>query len=227
MVSKNIKTALHGASPVPTRLNGLRHPTNVFTYYYGDDDQRPLVFLDLDSTLISALTIKDDYLLGPILAYPGYKVIEPYYVFPRPGLQYFLNKMFESYRVAVWTHATENYARHVIKEFIMRPSRSRLLETFMHYNHTEYILNMNRGMKDLTSIPEVLYQDNPTMVDAYIVDDNTNVWATNASRCVLIKPFDATTVPYDPNDDSLEKVLHRLDTTVLLGHPLVASDEPL
>lgn len=184
------------------------------------DIPEPVVFLDLDNTIISALTTDE---VGPATMnalkrrYPHHINIDRYVVFPRRHIDEFLTDLFASYRVGVWTHASKGYAEVIIKEFILRPDRSRELEIFLWYDHTEYLRKgAPNTLKPLDALGPVFNLKN--MDDAYIIDDNSMVKSTNPDRCTAIKAFNAT--DNDAGGDSLLRCLSVFDSTVRYGEPL-------
>jgi len=185
------------------------------------DDIRPVVFLDLDNTLISAIDTsvmmkaEKDAL---IKKYRGrYKEIPPYTVFPRRHLDAFLNYMFNVYRVGVFTAGTREYAEQIVKEFIIKPDPSRVLETFLSRSHVNHLITLKWGFKNLYALPKEYGYKN--MDDVYIVDDSRDVYNTQPDRCILVKPFEATDA--DQGGDTLLNVIQLLDSTVRVGKPLI------
>ena len=68
--------------------------------------ERKLLVLDLDETLIYAAPAQLDHR-------PDFE-IPPYFIYKRPHLDEFLAFCARTFQVAVWTSATEDYARAVI-----------------------------------------------------------------------------------------------------------------
>lgn len=188
---------------------------------YGDiEESLPVIFLDLDNTLISAVE-RDSLSVAEcnnlIHRYGGkYRNIGPYIVFPRRYLDYFLTNLFKSYRVAVWTAASKDYARRVVDYFIIEPDTRRKLEMFLWRDQTEYIEKLGWGKKALHAL-STEYVVHSSLEDAYIVDDHIDVWRTQPERTLRVKEFEAQ--DEDQGGDSLLKVLNILDRTVRYGIP--------
>ena len=75
------------------------------------------IVLDLDETCISAIEVEDFHENKEELEnkkakchiFEGY-----YYIYERPGIQDFLDYIFENYNVTVWTAASREYALFII-----------------------------------------------------------------------------------------------------------------
>lgn len=69
-------------------------------------DNRPLLILDLDETLIFGTRER--------LARPAEAFFDPYSIHHRPGLAQFLARVRTVYQLAAWTSATQDYATFVV-----------------------------------------------------------------------------------------------------------------
>lgn len=70
-------------------------------------DDKPLLLLDLDETLLHATTQE--------LPFPADFRVFHYHVYQRPGLAEFLRRVAEHFRVAVWSSASDDYVREIVK----------------------------------------------------------------------------------------------------------------
>ena len=80
---------------------------------------KPNIILDLDQTLISAEVSEEHnfkkYEMKSKLF--DYKDMDGYYiVYERPGLQKFLDYLFENFNVSIWTAASKDYALFIIEK---------------------------------------------------------------------------------------------------------------
>ena len=140
-----------------------------------EQDDRPLVLLDLDHTIICAVETaqlddiqlpksSDTYKRG--LDFEG-----TYEIFPRPGLELFLTKLFKQYRVGVWTAAGSSYAMFIIKNFVLtKPSRTlEILQWSDHCDHSEEVYDHQKKMHLLEGLepgPFVILDDSPDVMDS-------------------------------------------------------------
>ena len=95
---------------------------------------KPIIVLDLDLTLIHAISSSDIEKKYPDKSVMAAKLSslklhdmkegnKSYYlVFERPGLQEFLDYLFKNFRVIVWTAATKSYAAFIIEKIILQCS---------------------------------------------------------------------------------------------------------
>jgi hypothetical protein len=148
---------------------------------------KKLVILDLDNTCICAKE-KDEI---EDVAYPEFYSGENQYVdlfedendpksnilyriYPRPGLQAFLDQLFNQYQVAVWTAADIDYALFVIKHFITCGKPERQLKFIMWHDHCEFSSNHTEDeqAKQLTLLSLPLDKPLYDIDDMVIIDDN-------------------------------------------------------
>jgi hypothetical protein len=137
-----------------------------------DTKHTPLIILDLDNTCISAVKINE---IDKVL-YPNefnYIDIEDIYrIYERPGLQAFLDYVFEYYQVAIWTAAGLDYALFVINNIITKSLPERTIQFVMWDDHCSYSEKKSKQtqLKDL-SLLYSLY--NPEYI--LLIDDNEDV----------------------------------------------------
>lgn len=78
-------------------------------------EDRPLLILDLDETLVHART-------KPLPHAPDFS-IAPYVLYRRPGLEAFLQQVAAHYRLAVWTSSSPAYAQAVVSHVFEAPQQ--------------------------------------------------------------------------------------------------------
>lgn len=140
-----------------------------------EDDPRPLVLLDLDHTIICAV---ETHLLGDIqiskssaIYKQGLDFEGEYVIFPRPGLDAFLTRLFKLYRVGVWTAAGSSYAMFIVRNFILtRPGRTlELLQWSDHCDHSEEVYDHQKKLellRDLEPGPFVILDDSSDVMES-------------------------------------------------------------
>lgn len=157
-----------------------------------------LVILDLDETLIHATKVAAhdiyDFEIGP------YKVIK------RPGLDHFLNTIAMHFKVAVWSSASDDYVKEVVKQifpesyplvFAWGRSRCTLkpvaeagdgLDYYNAYDHLSYVKPLKKVVKSgFGQIERIL-----------IVDDTPSKSRSNYGNAIYPKVFTG-----EPDDEEL------------------------
>ena len=95
----------------------------------------------------------------------------------RPGLFYFLNKVYHLFDIVIWTIATKEYAEPII-DIIEENKKYFIVRLFR-----EHATIKNNGyIKDLTN----LGRDINTII---IIDDKESSFSFQKKNCILIKPF--------------------------------------
>jgi TFIIF-interacting CTD phosphatase-like protein len=155
--------------------------------------KRGHVILDLDNTLISA-EVMLDYPFHEVkmqrraIQFPVYDMDGFYIVFERPGLQEFLDDLFETYDVSVWTAATKDYALFVIDHILLqKPERS--LQSIMFSYHCKLSDTLYGSTKDLRLLWEYFKLPYPP-TRTVIVDDLEDVYKAQPERCIPIHAFE-------------------------------------
>jgi len=96
------------------------------------------IVLDLDQTLISSEIIKEfDFTQNKEKSkkFNFHNMDEYYLVFERPGLQSFLDNLFENFNVSIWTAASKDYALFIIEKIILKNNPKRKLDwVFFSYH---------------------------------------------------------------------------------------------
>jgi RNA polymerase II subunit A small phosphatase-like protein len=140
--------------------------------------KRPLLILDLDETLIysseQALSIGHDFRCGQ------------YNVYKRPFVGEFLETCARSYDMAVWTSATEDYARVIVPalfgelaiEFLWARERC----TQRHDDTTREAY----WVKDLKKVKRAGFE----LKRVLMVDDARRELERNYSNAVIVNPFE-------------------------------------
>lgn len=181
------------------------------TMKYVSDNNQILVILDLDETLIHATET------------PGYGEwhfeLDKYKIYIRPGLSKFLEKLKESFRVAVWSSASDDYVKQVVEkifpldyplEFVWGRSRCTLkhdqsiLEQYGYsncYSHQHYVKPLVKvKKKGIARLEKIL-----------IIDDTPAKSRLNYGNAIYPLQFNG-----DPNDNELIRLIEYLKTLKLV-----------
>jgi hypothetical protein len=172
------------------------------------------VLLDLDNTIICAVEkqfynaqkfkLLDDHLY--------YKDFGKYYrIYERPGLQPFLDFLFQNFNVNVFTAASKDYALFIVNNFILRNRHDKKINWMFHSYHTTISEAKYNSYKDLrllwSTIPDIFTPDNTV-----IIDDLKQVKKANKQNCINVKAFEVynedknAIIPQAIKDDEISKV---------------------
>lgn len=141
-------------------------------------DQRHLLILDLDETLVHATPV-------PLSRAPDFK-IPPYALYLRPGVADFLDWALERFRVAVWTSSSPSYAEIVVNmlfrdvsklDFVWARDRCTPRRDFERdaWWDTKSLHKVKRRGYDLHRV--------------LAVDDNPEKYARNYGNLVAVSPY--------------------------------------
>jgi TFIIF-interacting CTD phosphatase-like protein len=115
-----------------------------------------------------------------------------YKVFERPGLQKFLDFLFENFNVSVWTAASKSYALFIVDKFILEGHPERQLNYTLFSYHCKRSKRLRDSQKSLDILKNEFKLLNFDMDKTYIIDDHPEVYSTQPNNCISIKPFEFT-----------------------------------
>lgn len=156
------------------------------------------VLLDLDNTLVVSYSK-----FKPVYSnFTEYKFSNDLFILERPFLQEFLDKLMEKYNVSIWTAATEDYARFIVENIILKKPGRRVHYVFdrRHVNESQKYFGSLKDLRLLTKIYMIPMFINATTI---IIDDLAEVCYPQLKSCIQIKSFTGT----DPYDNELLKLL--------------------
>lgn len=156
--------------------------------------QKNNVFLDLDNTLISAEAVeefpfkkkgmKEKAVQFTIHDMDGY-----YIVFERPGVQEFLDWLFDNYNVSVWTAASKDYALFIIDRVLLT-KHGRKLDYILFSYHCELSRKMHRSHKQLKLVFDTFQLPGYTPENTIIIDDLHEVQKCQPNNAFQIHAFE-------------------------------------
>lgn len=161
-----------------------------------EEQNKILLVLDLDETLIHATE-------HPLEIKPDYQVFS-YFVYSRPHLDWFLNKISTSYRLGIWSSADDEYVEAIVDcikpdeinfEFVWGRSRCTIKRDY----------NLDRYFKEKRL--KKLKKYGHTLEKILIVDDTPEKLKDNYGNAIYIKPFEG-----DLKDDVLLRLYDYLET---------------
>lgn len=171
------------------------------------------VVLDLDNTLISAVDANEEKALGSVAisrlqsAFNWENLENEFKIFERPHLQKFLTWLFNHFNVSVWTAASQEYAYFIVERFILI-NLDRKIDYVLFSDHCNQSLQYCKSHKNLAMLHHAFPMGyNPD--ETIIIDDHEEVYHTQPTRCIRIKPFDVKN-PDCFLDYELLKVLKQL-----------------
>jgi RNA polymerase II subunit A small phosphatase-like protein len=161
-----------------------------------DEDNRILLILDLDETLVHAaerpLAQTQDFLVGP------------YFVYRRPHLGEFLTACAARFRLAVWSTAGDEYIAQVVRrilppnvELVFAWGRSRCARKY----NTDWF--EDEFLKDLKKVKRAGYP----LERVLIVEDTPRKVHRHYGNAVYVPPYLGAT-----DDDVLPRLTHYLDS---------------
>lgn len=150
-------------------------------------DDRPLLILDLDETLVHATS-------DPLSRAPDH-VIHPHAVYLRPGVEAFLARVADRYHLAVWTSSSPAYARAITKLLFDDPTQLAFIWARDRCTpRRDFELDKWWDTKPLQKVKRQGYDLRRVLV----VDDSPEKYARNYGNLVRVAPFTGS-----PDDDEL------------------------
>lgn len=127
------------------------------------------VILDIDGTLVHTLAKQEALKLEKrygrafidhlIQDYQKVTMTDEHVIFFRPGLQEFLDHLFEKYNVAIWSAGTPEYVNFVTQNIILARPNRRVEFVFNSTHCNESISRGSRGWKNLEVVWD-MYEKN-------------------------------------------------------------------
>lgn len=157
------------------------------------------IILDLDNTLISAEAYEDvDHnekmrkdLLKKEDKFDNHDMDGYYIVFERPGVQEFLDYLFENFNVSIWTAATKDYAIFVIEKVILKKP-SRKIDMICFSYHCDISKKKYKNSKKLDLWWNEFGLEDYNKKNTLIIDDLDEVYDCQPKNAIRIKPFEIT-----------------------------------
>lgn len=171
------------------------------------------VLLDLDNTLISSISRKEEKRCNKskFRRFVWENMDGQFKVFQRPGLQEFLDFLFENFNVSVWTAASKSYALFIIDNFILIKPERKLEHVFFSYHCLESIKKRD-AQKDLRMLWTKFNLGNIyDTKNTFIIDDNPEVYETQPTKCIRVYPFEVLDKKSFHDDELLHAVKPKLE----------------
>ncbi len=172
---------------------------------------KPNLFLDLDNTLLSAVPIEEikwtDQNRELACEFPFYNMEDYYIVFERPGLQEFLDFIFENFNVSIWSAASKDYVLFIVDNIIKtKPGRD--LKYIMFSYHCDKCKKSKKGsIKLLDFLWDKYNLPGITKENTFIIDDNERVVKHNIGNVIHIKEFEFEDGPVCKEDRELYNII--------------------
>lgn len=175
---------------------------------------RANVFLDLDNTLLSAVPITeikwDEPTLDLATEFPFHNMEDYYLVFERPGLQDFLDFLFKTFNVSVWSAATKDYVLFIVDKILQQRPGRKVNYIFFSYHCDKCKKDRKGSVKLLDFLWDRYKLQGITPENTFIIDDNDRVAAFNPNNVVHIKEFEFEDGPECKDDTELGALQKRL-----------------
>ena len=203
--------------------NVFKENENMEEEMYKDDSvhKKINIFLDLDQSIISGEILQEEDEEDEEEIYDiesnkhkainfDFHNMENYYViFGRPGLQKFLDYLFQNFNVSVWTAASKDYALFIIDKLVLAGRPERKLDYVFFSYHCKISNKLKNGSKDLSILWDIYKLPGYTKQNTYILDDYDEVYNTQPENTLIAPPFYFT----DENseeDDFLHNLVSKL-----------------
>jgi hypothetical protein len=152
------------------------------------------IIIDLDQTLISAEDMKDydsEKHKKKSKKFTSVHMENHYIVFERPGLQDFLDFIFNGdFDVSVWTAASKDYALFIIDKIIIAGKSDRKLDWIFFSYHCDISKKHTGNTKDLSILYDVYNIPGYSVNNTIIIDDYDEVQKTQPNNCIIAYPFE-------------------------------------
>lgn len=166
------------------------------------------VILDLDSTIINSLSLKDELPKVPEQYQRkfAYADMKGYYrIFERPYLQDFLDYLFATFNVSVFTAADKDYALFITENIVLKRPNRQLKYMFVGV-HSGMSEHFYKSPKDLRMLWDIFHLSEFSDCNTVIIDDLKEVYKANPTRTIIAPRFEILTedkkVDYDQVHDS-------------------------
>ncbi len=167
------------------------------------------VFLDLDNTIIYSITpdkFKKDSYLNKL---KHHKLDDDYVIFERPGLQKFLDWLFNNFNVNVWSAASPDYVDFIVRNIVEQNDRR--VEYVLNSNNCEFSQDIfgDKHIKNLNLLWDIYDVENYGPYNTLIIDDLSMVNKINPHNSIRIKSFN-TNKKESLDDDELKNIKNLL-----------------
>jgi TFIIF-interacting CTD phosphatase-like protein len=176
------------------------------------ENRKPInVILDLDNTVIYSIPCeklpKNENNHHHSMTF--HKMDDDYYVFERPGLQDFLDWLYDNYNISVWSAASPDYVEFIVKNVIEKNGRK--IDFVLNSDNCEQCQEIfgDKHIKNLKMLWNIhdLYGFGP--LNTLIIDDLKMVCKVQPNNSIQIKSFNTNT-KMSIKDDELKKIKKRL-----------------
>lgn len=168
-----------------------------------------IVVLDLDETLIHSMTTKERESYNKTINFTSHEMIgSDYIIYERPGLQEFLDFLFDNFTVCVWTAASKDYASFIVSNIVLNGRKERKVDWFFFDYHCDISKKMSvtKSTKDLDVLCDLFKLEGYTKTNVVIIDDNTNVYNAQTGKCINIKEFKIASNESDKDNQLLKLI---------------------
>jgi hypothetical protein len=170
------------------------------------------ILLDLDNTIIYSIPCEKlpKNTNSHLHSMKYYKMDEDYYVFERPGLQTFLDWLFQNYNISVWSAASPDYVEFIVKNIIEKNKRK--IEYVLNSENCENCQKIfgDKHIKNLSMLWDIHDIKGYGPYNTLIIDDLKMVCKVQPHNSVQIKSFN-TNHKNSKKDNELKKIKKQLE----------------
>jgi len=153
------------------------------------NDERDLVVLDIDSTMLNAVKPNEKVCVSKILCWGDSMFV----IYPRPYLLLFLTYLSNNYRLAIWSAGDKNYV-HYIAEKILFPHYLNKIESFSGFEFIWSIVECRESLDLYGSYKSLQYllDKKPHLINranTIIIDDCKSFISYFDGNIISVPPY--------------------------------------
>ena len=170
---------------------------------------RLFIVLDLDETLVHSIEPKRSSKFYSKLPYKTHRMGDEFIVCERPGLQKFLDKLFQKFDVIIWSAGSPDYVAYINENIVS--TKKRKTKAVLNSDDCDRSEKEFGERKSLKMLWDCLDIPGCGPYNTIIIDDLKENAAHQPGNCIRIRPFIANANEKNQTDNELEEVLMKLD----------------
>jgi len=148
------------------------------------------IYIDLDETLIYSIDIRRKKMIPSFIElYRHYNFDNEFIVLERPGLQYFLDWLFDHFNVSVWSAASPDYVDFIVRNIITQNNRK--LKRVLNSDNCDKSMELygENHLKKLEMLWDHYKLPDHGPDNTVLLDDLCLNMRSQPENCVRIKKF--------------------------------------
>jgi hypothetical protein len=176
--------------------------------------EKPNLYLDLDETLIYSMDMRYRKTFPSIVeSFKHHNFENMYLILERPGLQNFLDWIFDHFNVSIWSAASPDYVDFIAKNIIIG-SKKRKLKRILNSNNCDKSQQIygEEHLKKLDLLWDYYKLSNHCSDNTILLDDLRLNVRSQPENCMKIKKFIVTKKYVE--DQELLKIKNKLENVL-------------